>query len=344
MKPVFGIIGCGYISKFHFGGLEKAGATIAHVADIDASRAQAMAQQFGARASTDYREVLANPAVTAVSVLGPTFLHKEICLAALAAGKDVICEKTLAMNEKEALAIVQAVKKTKRLFFTGYMKRHFPAVKKAKELLPSLGILFSAYARSYQCWGPGMFEDKVVPHGLVKTHGGVVIRCCGSHILDLVMHFFGRPKSCYADIDYCKNSKVDRKAMAMFKYPGSLSACFETVCHPLTHIGYERNSCDERFEINGTHGRLELFTTLWDKPHNAALLVHYDNRTKTATEYRFDAINPFDLEMKYFCDCLAKRKQGAPDVVDGFAVDNLIVAMEESTRKHRPVTINWRSL
>ncbi len=344
MKPVFGIIGCGYISKFHWGGLEKINARIAHVADIDIKRAQEVAQRFGAKFSSDYRDVLANPEVTAVNVLGPTNTHKSICLAAIKAGKDVICEKTLAMNAKEAYEIAQAVKKSKVLFFTGYMKRHFPAVRKAKELLPSLGILFSAYARSYQCWGPGMFENKVIPSGLIKTHGGVAVRCCGSHILDLMQFFFGRPERLYANIDYSKNSKVDRKAIALFEYPGSLTACFETVCHPLTHIGYERNSWDERIEINGVNGRLDLYTTTWDKPHNAALLVHYDNKKQTSTEYRYNATNPFDIEMAYIHDCLSKRKQGNPDVVDGFAVDAVINAMEESQAKKKPVRVNWRSL
>lgn len=344
MKPRFGIIGCGYISQFHFGALEKAGAKIVHVSDLDVSRGEAMAKKYGAKYSADYREVLKDPNVTAVHVLSPTFLHKEISLAAIAAGKDVVCEKTMTMNEREAMQVVQAVKKSKSLFFTAYMKRHYPAVKKAKELLPSLGILFSAYARSYQCWGPGMFEDKVIPQDLIKTHGGVVGRCCGSHILDLIMHFFGRPESLYANIDYCKNSDVDRKVISLFEYPGSLTVCFETVCSPLTRIGYERNSWDEHMEINGVNGRLDLFTPMWDKPFNPALLVHYDNKTQTSTEYRFEVVNPFEPEIKYFCDCLSKRKQGSPDVVDGFAVDNLIVAMEESNKKKKRIVVDWKSL
>jgi len=344
VKPVFGVIGCGYISQFHFNGLEKAGARVAHVADIDSAKAEAMAKRFGAKYSTDYRDVIDDPEVTVVSVLGPTSLHKPICLAAAKAGKDIVCEKTMAMTGKEAYEIVQAVKKAKVKFFTGYMKRHFPAVQKAKEILPSLGILMSAYTRSYQCWGPGMFEGKNVPVHLLKTHGGVGVRCCGSHILDLMMHFFGRPERVYANIDYAKNTKVDRKAMAMFEYPGSLVCCFETICTPLTHVGIERNMFDEHFEINGTNGRLDVYTTIWDKFQNGALLVHYDNVKKTSTEYRFDGISPFELEMKYIIDCLSKGKQGSPSVIDGFAVDTVISTMEESHAKKKPIKINWRGL
>jgi predicted dehydrogenase len=343
MKPVFGIVGCGYISTFHLAGLEKAGAKVARVADLDASRAEAAAKRFGATWSTDYRDVIADPSVTVVSVLGPTFTHKAVALAAIAAGKDVVCEKTMTMNRKESLQVMQAAQKAGVMFFTAYMKRQFPAVQKAKELLPALGILHSAYARSYQCWGPGMFEDKVVPQGLIKTHGGVVVRCCGSHILDLVMHLLGRPAGVYANLDYCKNSDVDRKAMAMLEYPGSLTVCFETVCHPLTRIGYEKNSWDESVEISGTLGRIHLCTPTWDKPFNPATLVHYDEKTQTSTEYRFAAVNPFDLEMASFCQQLSKRKQTGPDAMDGFAVDHLIVAMEESHRKKKCVALDWKA-
>lgn len=344
MKPVFGIVGCGYISTFHLSGLEKIGAKVGHVADLDAAKAEAAAKRFGAKFSTDYRDVINDPSVTVVSVLGPTFMHKEIALAAIAAGKDVICEKTMTMNSKESLQVVQAAKKAGVIFFTAYMKRHFPAVKKAKELLSSLGIVYSGYARSYQCWGPGMFEDKVVPQHLVKTHGGVVLRCCGSHILDLIMHLCGRPEGVYANLDYCKNSEVDRKVMAMLEFPGSLTMCFETVCHALTRIGYEKNSWDECVELTGTLGRINICTPTWDKPFNPATLTHYDEKTQTSTEYRFEAVNPFDIEMAYFHQQLSKRKQAGPDVVDGFAVDHLIVSMEESHRKKKCIAIDWKSL
>lgn len=346
MEPGYGIIGCGSISRFHLDGLRKAGARVVRTADMDPARARAAADPFGARCSTDYRDVLADPEVTVVDVLSPGRLHEEICLAAIAAGKDVICEKTLADNPDQAYRIVQAARGAGVLFFSAYMKRFFPALQKAKELIPSLGIPFSAYARSYQPWGDLYSLESAAGHQwILDAYGGAILKCAGSHILDLLLFLLGRPESVYARVDTIGDSQVDRKVMALLQYPGSLAVAFEAAAHPLAKIGYERNAWDERIEISGTNGRLDICTPLWDFPErNAALLVHYDNATRTTTEHRLDAVNPFHVQMAHFHRCLSAREQGAPTVVDGFNVDATIEAIERSGREGMPVTIDWRGL
>ena len=88
-----GIIGCGNISRFHHEGYAKAGAQIVHVADMRKEAADAVATRYGARASTDYRAVLDDPQVQLVSVLLPSSLHSEVCLAAIKAGKGGWCAR-----------------------------------------------------------------------------------------------------------------------------------------------------------------------------------------------------------------------------------------------------------
>jgi len=346
MNLQYGIIGCGDISRFHFGGLKKIGARIAHVADVDAERGKRCAEKYGAKFSTNYRELLDNPAVSVVSVLTPENLHKQMCIDAINAGKDVICEKTLAKNLAESYEIAKAVQKSNKLFFIGYTKRFFPAVKKAKELLSSLGKIFSAHARTYQPYGHLFDSNDASPYQeILDQHGGCVVKCAGSHIIDLILFFCGRPKNVYAYMDYISNSKVDRKATALFEYPSGLVVNFETAFHPLKRIGYERNSWDERIEINGTNGRVDIFIVKWDKPdNNPVLLVHYDNTAETSAEYRFDAVNPFDMEMEYFHECLSGKKQGNPDVIDACNVEVLIAAMGESHEKKRSIPIDWNGL
>jgi len=346
MKQGYGIIGCGSISRFHFNGLEKAGAGIVRVADVDMSRAAQCAARFGAAVSSDWREVLDDPKVSVVSVLAPARLHREICLAAIEAGKHIICEKTMAADAGEAYDIACAVRNSGTIFFTAFMKRFFPAVEKAVELLPSLGRLFSAHVRTYQNWGDLYSLKSASDHGwILEGYGGGIIKCAGSHMLDLMLHLLGRPAGVYADIDYVSGSRLDRKAMAQFKYPGSLAVNFEAVAHPLTGIGYERNSWDEKIEISGTGGRLEIYTVKWDTPeNNAALLVHYDNERAVSTEYRFAAVNPFDLEMAHFNDCLRRGVPAGPDVIDGFNVDVLIAAMEEAHAAGKCINIDWKGL
>jgi predicted dehydrogenase len=151
MEPKYGVVGCGYISQLYLGGFKKLKASVTHVVDVDLERTQAYVREFGAQCSTDYNALVNDPNVSTVVILTHTRFHKEICLAAIRAGKDVICEKTLALSSDDGAEIARAAQKAGVLFFTAYMKRHFPAVQKAKSLLPSLGTLYTAYARSYQC-------------------------------------------------------------------------------------------------------------------------------------------------------------------------------------------------
>src|SRR3989304_6141319 len=98
MSVIAGVIGCGNISRFHFSGLEKAGAIVKWVCDLNEGCARPWADKFGARYTADYQEVIADPEVTLVDVTTISSVHKAICLAAIAAGEGGVCEKTLAAN------------------------------------------------------------------------------------------------------------------------------------------------------------------------------------------------------------------------------------------------------
>ncbi|NLG51205.1 MAG: Gfo/Idh/MocA family oxidoreductase [Chloroflexi bacterium] len=346
MEPKFGIIGCGGISRFHFHALAKCDARVVHIADVVPDAAQPYVQTFGARFSTDYRELLADPEVTVVSVLTNSKYHRDICLAALEAGKDVICEKTMTENADEAEQVARAALASNQLFFTAFMKRFFPAVQKAQELLPQLGRLFSAQVRAWQQWGNFYELDNIQGwEWVAQKYGGAVVKCAGSHMLDMTMHLLGRPASLYANVDYVPGTDFDRKATALLEYPNGMVVSFETATHPLKRIGYERNSWDEFIKISGVNGQLEVYTVQWDHPeNNPALLVHYDNTTETVTEYRFAPVNPFDVEVQYFYDCLTRREQGRPNVVDGFNVDVVIEAIATSGSRRAPVELDWRGI
>lgn len=347
-QPVFGIIGSGSISRFHFAGLRRLGARIAHIADLNEAAARPLCEEFGAKYSADYRALLDDPEVTVVSVLTSGATHLPMCLAAIEAGKDVICEKTLANSPEEAEQIARAAKAKGVLFFTAYMKRYFPAAIKARELLPKLGRIFTAHARVYQCWGD-LFEnaDATRHAGAIKLYGGAILKCGGSHMLDLVLYFLGRPSSLSAHMDFIPESDIDRKVDALLAYENGATVLFEAVAHPLKKIGHEHNSWEEYVEINGVNGRLTFETVMWDHPdRNAAQLRWYDNETGTETSFRFDIANPFDVEMEYLYNCLSHRMQGenATTVTGGFDVDYLIDAIQRSHASGSRVALDYRGL
>jgi len=343
MKPRIGVVGCGKVARYHFEGLKKAGAKIVHISDKDHEAAVKYVSEFGCWFSSDYRDLLADPAVTAVSVLTNTKSHHDICLAALEAGKDVICEKTMTDNANEAEELTRIAIKSDQLFFTGYVKRFFPVVRKAKEILPTLGRLFSAHVRTYQPWG-NYYERRETATlvRVLESYGGAMVKYAASHMIDLTLYLLGRPDSVFGLVDFVSGSGFDRSVTALLEYGDGLVVNLEAAAHPIKRIGYGHDAWEEYIQINGVNGRLEMHLPRWDHPETkGALLVHYDNAHDSPTEQQFDPLNPFDVEMQYFCECLENRHQGYPDAVDGFNVDLLIEALMESAKRRTPLKLDW---
>lgn len=352
MKITSAVIGCGNISQFHFSGLEKAGAEIAWVCDLNENAARPWAQKFGARYTADYREAIADSTVNLVVVTPVSAIHRDICLTAIAAGKAVICEKTLATNPKDAFEIVTAAEEAGTIFYTSYMKRFIPAVERAKELLPHIGRILSTYIRSYQCWGDlwshapreGFFHTPPDgPSQIMKNYGGGILVCGGSHILDLICFFLGRPNTLYANMYTPAGRDYDLQTAALLETDNGIVHC-EALAHPLNKIGFLRDGWDERIEINGVNGRLELFSSHWsDVTSKASLLIHYDNETGLSTEYRYAPESPFDRASAFFCANIANGVQGAQSRWTGYEVDELIEHIQHSAETHQAVTVNWRN-
>ena len=345
------VIGCGSISKFHFSGLEKAGVDVAWVCDPDADAARPWAQRYQARYTADHREIMADPSVDVVTVTALSGVHKPICLDAIGAGKAVICEKTLATNAADALEIVQAAEQAGTIFYTSYMKRFIPAVEQAKALLPSLGRIVSTHIRAHQCWGDLWGGNPAggvahTPAGgtsqLVERYGGGILVCGGSHMLDLVCFFLGRPHRLYASVHVPRDRDYDLRAAALLETTNG-TVHYEALCHPLRRIGFLHDGWDERIEINGVNGRLEVFSSNWcDVETKASLLVHYDNATGNATEYRFAPQSPFDRAVAFFCANIANGEQGAQSRLTGYDVDELIEHIKRSAETRQALTVDWR--
>lgn len=347
MGITVGVIGCGSISRFHFPGLAKAGARVKWICDINQAAAQPRLEETGGQYTDDYAAIMRDPEVDAVFVLTTSPSHKQLCLAAIEAGKAVVCEKTLATNADDALEITRAAKDKGTLFYTCYMKRYFRAMQKAKELLPELGRIVSSYFRAHQPWGdvwkPGAFprgaDGRSAP---VRAYGGGVLVCGGSHTYDLVGFLVGRPKRMWAQMTQFPDSDVDLQASVLLETDNG-PAHYEALGHPLRCIGFLREGWDETVEITGTRGRLNVYVSKWDQPDlKTALLVHHDNETCRSTEYRYPVESPFAIAVAHFCSQIEKGEQGPQPITTGYDVDELIAHTMRSAQSGEAVDIDWR--
>ena len=169
-------------------------AEIKYFCDIIPERAEAAVKKYGCGiAVTDYKQVLADPEITAVSVCTPNLMHSVIAIDALEAGKHVLCEKPAARIYEEALAMQEAQKRTGKILNIGVVNRFNTNVNKLKEMIDNgdLGEVYYVYVsfrshRSIPGLG-GAFTTKAIA-------GGGVLIDWGVHFLDIVMYCCGDPK------------------------------------------------------------------------------------------------------------------------------------------------------
>lgn len=344
------VIGCGNISRFHFSGLGKCGVKIGWVCDLDLDKAAGIAKEFGAQSTDDYRKIIADPSVDLVNITPISSVHKEMCLAAIDAGKAVICEKTLSESAADSWDIVSRAEEAGTVFYTSYMKRFLPAVVKAKELMPGIGRIITTYIRAFQPWGdlwsgnPKSGFAHTPPGGssmIVKNYGGGILVCGGSHILDLVCFFLGRPQRLYASMYTPEDRDYDLRATALLETANG-PVHYEAIAHPLTKIGFLKEGWEETIEITGTRGRLTVLSPLWDQGDiKGSRLIHYNNDTETSTEYCFAPVSPFDSAMRFFCDNIAAGTQGTQSRLTGYEVDELIEHIKLSAASGQAVEVAW---
>ena len=139
-----GVIGVGLRARAHLDALAKlqSESKIVALCDLESERMKKAAANLSSSPEmyTDYRELLKDRKVGAVSIITPGYLHHEMALAALRAGKDVLLEKPLALNYAEASDIVREARRSGRVVCVGMQRRYSPGDSRIRELVASGAI------------------------------------------------------------------------------------------------------------------------------------------------------------------------------------------------------------
>ncbi len=186
-----GIIGCGGIAnQKHMPSLSKIeNVRMVAFCDLIPERAQQAKEKFGtpdAFVCTDYRELLAIKDIEVVHVLTPNREHAEISVAALKAGKHVMCEKPMAKTAEGARRMCEAARESGKKLAIGYQHRMKPQARFAKEYIESgaLGEIYYANCLAIRRRGTpnwGVFLD-------AEAQGGGPIIDIATHSLDLTLY------------------------------------------------------------------------------------------------------------------------------------------------------------
>ena len=208
-----GVIGCGGIgNQKHMPSITETGlADIVALCDIIKGRAEESAKKFGApgaKVFERYQDLLEEK-LDAVYVCTPNRSHSEITVAALNAGNNVLCEKPMAINTAEAIKMVDAAKKSKKLLTIGYQSRYrADSVYLKKECEAGvLGEIYYARAkairrRAVPTWGVFLNEYE---------QGGGPLIDIGTHALDLTLWMMDnyKPKSVTGTVYHKLNNETE---------------------------------------------------------------------------------------------------------------------------------------
>ncbi len=219
-----GVISCSGMAEGHMKGvINHPNARLVAICDIDLEKAQTVAKRRCVdRVYQDYRELLAQPDIDAVIIVTPDQLHKEMAVAALEAGKHVLCEKPLALTREDCKAIAEAVKKSDKKFMVGQICRYTPGFKAAKEIIDrgeigELMFVESEYAHDYEkILRPGVWRYDPLRNGVV---GG------GCHAVDLLRWIVGSDPEevkAYSTKKIFKDLPYDDTHIAIMKFPNNI--------------------------------------------------------------------------------------------------------------------------
>ncbi|MEH7235323.1 Gfo/Idh/MocA family protein [Bacillus sp. JJ1562] len=349
VKTRIGVIGLGSISDMHLKSYsENENVEIYATCDVNKERAQVTAEKYGARyAYSDYHELLANEEIDAVSICTWNNTHAEISIAALKAGKHVLCEKPLAKTVEEAKEIEKAVQQSGKILQVGFVRRYTNNTNLLKRFIDNddIGEIYYAKASCLRRLGNpgGWFADE-------ERSGGGPLIDIGVHVIDICWYLMGRPKvksisgntyyklgnrsnvknlSYYKAADYNPdNNNVEDMANALIRFENGASL--------LVDVSFTLHASKDELSVKlyGEKGGAELEPELLivSEKHDTIL-----NITPQIDTLSFDFNQAFQGEIDSFIDAIQNGTDIISPVEDGVEMMKILCGIYESSKTRKEI-------
>lgn len=340
-----GIIGCGKIAQYRHipEYLANKNTKIAGYFDLNKKRAENLAEEFGGKAYDSYQDLLANEDINAVSVCTTNFTHAEITIAALKAGKHVLCEKPMATTLEDCQSMVDTAQDEGRFLIIGHNQRLAKSHVRAKELLANglIGEILS-FRTTFGHPGPETWSiDPGLDTWFFKKDLAAmgVMADLGIHKTDLIHYLTGqrivettaRLHTLNKRDKEGKLISVDDNAFCIYRLEGGAVG---TMHVSWTFYGPEDNSTI----IYGTKGIMRIY----DDPDYSIRVNTFDGEQIL---YDIDRIQTNESQTKSgvidaFVDAILQNKE--PEISAKVVLDSMrvIFASIESSKSGKSVTIN----
>ena len=204
-----------------------------------------------ARIWTSLDDALSAPEINVVYVASPVFLHAPQTIAALRSGKDVLCEKPMALDMELAKTMTAAARETGRTLGIAYYRRTYPKIQRAKALIEQgvIGRPVQAYLSAHD-W----FNDEAKNRSWIldpTMSGGGPLYDIASHRIDLLNFFFGTPSSATGFLSNVVHERpVEDNATVLIDYPSGVRG--------IVDVRWHSRIVRDEFRIIGTDGEMSL--------------------------------------------------------------------------------------
>jgi predicted dehydrogenase len=297
--------------------------TVAWVADQDRTRAESVAVDIGAQATTDNERAISS--VDAVIVTVPTPFHRPVTELAAAHGKHVFCEKPIARTLDDAEAMVAACDRAGVRFMVGHVCRFFSEFVRIREVLQAgtlgqVGLVRASRVNAHPQESQRWFRD-------LATSGGLIVDLM-IHDFDTLRWYFGDVERVFAHgLSYTPYQQTSDYALAVIRFANGVIAHVEG--------SWAHSFWRTTMEIVGEHGIVRH-----DGEASAPIRIERKNPTlqdPLITRVGAFSENPYRAELQHF---FARLADGAPFVSEGSdSIRTLEVALAAlaSVRTGRPI-------
>jgi len=344
-----GVVGVGFGTTVHIPAFQSEGIEVVAVCARRPERANEAAERFGIEGVyTDYAEMLAHPGLDAVSIVTQAGLHHEMALAALDAGKHVLCEKPFAATLEQAQELAAKARASGRTAMIAHEFRYSPSRATIKELIDQGFIgeprhlsvsLFMSFRRP-----PGAAPRPVSP-GSSGMLGGL-----GSHYIDCMRDWFGDITSVAGSLrgqPVEGASLVDANSSFAFDAEFASGAWGTMACSFASPFGPGAS-----VQIYGSEGSLQTTQRGANPDVNGIVLgartdsnealveMPIPERLRLFVDDRDDRLAAFRVLTQRFVHGVEHGSSPAPNFDDGLACQRVMAAVQESSVSGKRVTVS----
>lgn len=302
-KYTHAIIGCGRVAPNHVVGIRSAKHDILICCDLDENKARQFAKTHNIKnITTDYKDILQNPAIQSVSICTDHASHAQIAIDTLNHGKNVIVEKPIALSLKDGQKMIDTSLKNKRILSVISQHRYNPVMKKILTYIRD-GVFgdITMISGSLNSYKDKEYYTESNWRGKLSKEGGSTLINQAIHTLDLMVWIMDKPdliKSKMATLKFKNIIETEDTIVSLFEFKngalGSLSSTNTSV-----------RFWDSKIELIGTKGLISFKTGF---PFVVTDLELDDKKLQNKIKNELDKI--------------ASKKEDPPPTLDYFGISH----------------------